>query len=332
MLTSDADDAQVKIVDFGFATEVNGNNLRDLLGTPAYVAPEMLNHRPYGKPVDMWAFGVIVYVLLAGYLPFYAHENQVMYSKIKKGNFQFHAKHWINISNTVKDLIRGLLTLNPDRRLTVDQALNHEWFRQTDAVLEKKKLDKSMNELRRFQIRKRFRAAVRALMAIERFKSMLKIKDTSAIENQVAGMNINGVQPPPPPIPALPRIMNYHYFLGDQLGEGFYAKVYTGINQTTKDEVAVKVFIKKKMKAVEQANLQAEFELMKEIDHPNIVKYYEFFDEPDKFYLIMEKLYGGELFDRITKKLHYNENEAKDLAKVLLTAIKYLHDRNIIHR
>ncbi len=86
------------------------------------------------------------------------------------------------------------------------------------------------------------------------------------------------------------------------------------------------------MSKVELQNLRREVSLMQSLSHNNIVKFYDFYDEEDKCYLVMEKICGGELFDRIVTKDHYSEREAKDVTRVLLSAIKHLHDQNIVHR
>lgn len=84
--------------------------------------------------------------------------------------------------------------------------------------------------------------------------------------------------------------------------------------------------------ANDQMALLHEVEMMKSLNHPNIVKLYDFFDEPTKFYLVLELMSGGELFDRLLQKEFYTESEARDLAVIFLKTIKYCHDQNIIHR
>jgi calcium/calmodulin-dependent protein kinase I len=105
LLQSMSDDADVKIADFGFSSEVNGENLTQQCGTPGYVAPEILAHKTYGKPVDMWSLGVIMYILLGGYPPFH-HENQKeLFKLIMAGKFEFHAEFWVSLIAYVLPLL-----------------------------------------------------------------------------------------------------------------------------------------------------------------------------------------------------------------------------------
>jgi len=128
-------DQNILVSDFGFAAHVNKNEkLFDVLGTPAYFAPETLNcviqdaPSGYGKPVDLWACGVIIYTLLVGQGPFWHRKDTIMYRKILEGNYNFQNPEWDDISEAAKDLIQQLLIVDPRDRMTVDRALKHVWF------------------------------------------------------------------------------------------------------------------------------------------------------------------------------------------------------------
>ena len=82
----------------------------------------------------------------------------------------------------------------------------------------------------------------------------------------------------------------------------------------------------------DEASLLQEVDILKSIDHPNIVRIYDFFPEKEKFYVVLEFAAGGELFDRIVEKTYYNEKEARSLSTILLTTIKFCHDKSIVHR
>lgn len=129
LMLDEHDDTNVKLIDFGFAAEASGLTLEGLLGTPIYMAPEIYRREKYGKPVDMWAFGVIVYVLLCGYAPFYHEKKEALINFIITGKFAFHDEYWSNTSAEAKDFIRQLLEVDLDRRLTVDTAMIHPWVR-----------------------------------------------------------------------------------------------------------------------------------------------------------------------------------------------------------
>jgi len=128
LLSSTKDDADVKIADFGFAKRTNGFSLTTQCGSPGYIAPEILEKKKYGLPSDMWSLGVITYILLGGYPPFHDDRDQAaLFRKIRKGVFRFHPQYWDHISDEAKDLIKGLLTLDMEKRITIDEALEHPW-------------------------------------------------------------------------------------------------------------------------------------------------------------------------------------------------------------
>jgi len=97
-------------------------------GTPGYVAPEILESKGYSSAVDMWSAGVIMYILLCGYPPFYSDNDAELFESIMQAKYQFHSPYWDHISDEAKNLIRSLLVPNPEKRLTADQALAVTWF------------------------------------------------------------------------------------------------------------------------------------------------------------------------------------------------------------
>jgi len=126
-----------------------------------------------GKPVDMWSFGVILYILLGGYPPFHDENQKRLFNKIRNGDFQFHPEYWGGVSEEAKNLIRGLLTVDMKQRLTVDQALAHPWLKRSAEDLAAHNLDSNLAELRKYQATKKFRAGVKAVMAINRMKNLI---------------------------------------------------------------------------------------------------------------------------------------------------------------
>lgn len=174
LLTSKSEDADVKIADFGFAVEAEGCTLTDACGTPAYIAPEILLAKPYGKPCDMWSFGVILFVLLGGYPPFHDENQSKLLKKIKKCEYEFHEDYWGQVSDEAKDLIKKLL--NPDmfERVTVDQALAHPWCTQSADQLAARSLDNNLKQLKTYQKTRKLKKAVRAVIAVNRMKHLLE--------------------------------------------------------------------------------------------------------------------------------------------------------------
>jgi len=119
----------VKIADFGLSKVFSGDeDLRTSCGTPGYVAPEVLMCESYDKSVDMWGIGIITYILLAGYPPFYAENDTDLFEKIMNAEYDFDDECWDDVSDLAKDFIKHLLVNNPEKRFDADQALAHDWI------------------------------------------------------------------------------------------------------------------------------------------------------------------------------------------------------------
>ena len=105
--------------------------MKTACGTPGYVAPEVLTHENYSSQVDLWSVGVIVYILLCGFPPFYGDNDAQMFKRIKAGQFKFLSPYWDPISAEAKDFVRNLLIVDPKKRMTAAEALNHRWLGRT---------------------------------------------------------------------------------------------------------------------------------------------------------------------------------------------------------
>lgn len=117
LLKSKEDDTSIKIADFGLCRHAYGLSITERSGTPNYVAPEMVVGKPYGKAVDMWAFGVILYIMIGGYPPFQGENMQALFKKINKADFcKFHKERWRHVSAEAKDLIRKILVVDVNKR------------------------------------------------------------------------------------------------------------------------------------------------------------------------------------------------------------------------
>jgi len=118
----------IKIADFGLSKDVETGNLQTSCGTPSYVAPEVLMGGSYDNEVDIWSIGVITFVLLCGFTPFYGDNQRQLFERILHAQFDFPSPEWDEISAAAKDFVKKLLVVNPAQRLTAGQALTHEWI------------------------------------------------------------------------------------------------------------------------------------------------------------------------------------------------------------
>lgn len=123
-----AEDSKIMISDFGLSKMEDSGFMATACGTPGYVAPEVLAQKPYGKAVDVWSIGVISYILLCGYPPFYDENDANLFAQILKGEFEFDSPYWDEISESAKDFIRNLMCVNVEKRFTCKQALAHPWI------------------------------------------------------------------------------------------------------------------------------------------------------------------------------------------------------------
>ncbi|MPC26581.1 Calcium/calmodulin-dependent protein kinase type 1 [Portunus trituberculatus] len=125
---SQDEDSKIMISDFGLSKMEDSGIMATACGTPGYVAPEVLAQKPYGKAVDVWSIGVIAYILLCGYPPFYDENDANLFAQILKGEFEFDSPYWDEISDSAKDFIRQLMCVDVERRFTCKQSLNHPWI------------------------------------------------------------------------------------------------------------------------------------------------------------------------------------------------------------
>lgn len=122
------EDSKIMISDFGLSKMEDSGIMATACGTPGYVAPEVLAQKPYGKAVDVWSIGVISYILLCGYPPFYDENDANLFAQILKGEFEFDSPYWDEISDSAKHFIQNLMCVNVEKRYTCKKALAHAWI------------------------------------------------------------------------------------------------------------------------------------------------------------------------------------------------------------
>uniref|UniRef100_A0A8C2CP23 calcium/calmodulin-dependent protein kinase n=1 Tax=Cyprinus carpio TaxID=7962 RepID=A0A8C2CP23_CYPCA len=177
LLASKLKGAAVKLADFGLAIEVQGDQQAwfGFAGTPGYLSPEVLRKEPYGKPVDMWACGVILYILLVGYPPFWDEDQHRLYQQIKAGAYDFPSPEWDTVTPEAKDLINKMLTINPAKRITAAEALKHPWICQRSTVASMMHRQETVECLKKFNARRKLKGAILTTMLATRNFSSKKL-------------------------------------------------------------------------------------------------------------------------------------------------------------
>mmetsp|Transcript_4340 Transcript_4340/g.5033 ORF Transcript_4340/g.5033 Transcript_4340/m.5033 type:complete len:399 (+) Transcript_4340:354-1550(+) len=175
ILLRDVDSEDIVLADFGFAftmdPELKGFELlQTMCGTASYVAPEVINGRPYNYKCDIWSLGVIAFILLSGGYTLFGGQQADVLAKVKRGKWKFHPKKaWEKVSPEAKDLISHILVKNPMERYDYDQILAHSWFEQEDEEGE----DVDLTELKKFNIQRKLYAAAKAKAVASRFQEIM---------------------------------------------------------------------------------------------------------------------------------------------------------------
>ncbi|XP_046887841.1 calcium/calmodulin-dependent protein kinase (CaM kinase) II gamma 1 isoform X5 [Hypomesus transpacificus] len=190
LLASKLKGAAVKLADFGLAIEVQGDQQAwfGFAGTPGYLSPEVLRKDPYGKPVDIWACGVILYILLVGYPPFWDEDQHKLYQQIKAGAYDFPSPEWDTVTPEAKNLINQMLTINPAKRITSEQALKHPWVCQRSTVASMMHRQETVECLRKFNARRKLKGAILTTMLVSRNFSVGRQHTNSAAASSTASL------------------------------------------------------------------------------------------------------------------------------------------------
>ncbi|XP_060576356.1 calcium/calmodulin-dependent protein kinase type II subunit delta-like isoform X5 [Ruditapes philippinarum] len=193
LLASKAKGAAVKLADFGLAIEVQGDQQAwfGFAGTPGYLSPEVLRKDPYGKPVDVWACGVILYILLVGYPPFWDEDQHRLYAQIKVGAYDYPSPEWDTVTPEAKNLINSMLTVNPSKRITAQEALKHPWICQRERVAAAVHRQETVDCLKKFNARRKLKGAIlTTMLATRNFSSRsLMVKKNDGIKESTDSSN-----------------------------------------------------------------------------------------------------------------------------------------------
>lgn len=185
--------ANVKLADFGLAIEVQGDQTAwfGFAGTPGYLSPEVLKKEPYGKPVDIWACGVILYILLVGYPPFWDEDQHRLYSQIKTGAYDYPSPEWDTVTAEAKNLINSMLTVNPAKRITSAEALKHPWIMNREKFASVVHRQETVDCLKKFNARRKLKGAILTTMLATRSQTWFNSQSSarSTINNNVDNKN-----------------------------------------------------------------------------------------------------------------------------------------------
>ncbi|TDH09007.1 hypothetical protein EPR50_G00103930 [Perca flavescens] len=195
-------DAPLKIADFGLSKIIDDQvTMKTVCGTPGYCAPEILRGNAYGPEVDMWSVGVILYILLCGFEPFFdPRGDQYMYSRILNCDYEFVSPWWDDVSLNAKDLVSKLIVLDPHKRLNVREALQHPWVLGKAARFSH--MDTAQRKLQEFNARRKLKAAMKAVVATSRMhESSRRRTDSCDIPGSGTSRQSSMQQDPPPETP-----------------------------------------------------------------------------------------------------------------------------------
>ncbi|XP_078285260.1 calcium/calmodulin-dependent protein kinase type II subunit beta isoform X3 [Rhinoraja longicauda] len=196
LLASKCKGAAVKLADFGLAIEVQGEQQAwfGFAGTPGYLSPEVLRKEAYGKPVDIWACGVILYILLVGYPPFWDEDQHKLYQQIKAGAYDFPSPEWDTVTPEAKNLINQMLTINPAKRITATEALKHPWVCQRSTVASMMHRQETVECLKKFNARRKLKGAILTTMLATRNFSVGRQTTAPAAMTAAASASIGLVE------------------------------------------------------------------------------------------------------------------------------------------
>jgi len=162
----------IKISDFGLAKIYDSSLMMTQCGTPSYVAPEVLEGKGYDEAVDFWSIGIILYILLCGFPPFYDDDNDRLFELISKAKVEFPSPYWDSISEPAKELIRKLLHPDPTKRLKSDDILSHPWM--VGDTTPRKNLPNITDKIREYNAKKKFKRVGTLAMALGKWNAAFK--------------------------------------------------------------------------------------------------------------------------------------------------------------
>ncbi|KFP05581.1 Ribosomal protein S6 kinase alpha-2, partial [Calypte anna] len=338
------EEGHIKITDFGLSKEAIDHDKRaySFCGTIEYMAPEVVNRRGHTQSADWWSFGVLMFEMLTGSLPFQGKdrkETMALILKAKLGMPQF-------LSAEAQSLLRALFKRNPSNRLGagfdgVEEIKRHPFFLTID-----------WNKLYRKEIKPPFKPAVGRPEDTFHFDPEFTSRTPTDSPGVPPSANAHHlfrgfsfvasslVQEPAQPdvhrIPVHPIVQQLHgnnihftdgYEIKEDIGIGSYSVCKRCVHKATETEFAVKIIDKSKRDPSEEIEI-----LLRYGQHPNIITLKDVYDDGKYVYLVMELMRGGELLDRILRQKCFSEREASAVLCTITRTVDYLHSQGVVHR
>ena len=361
LLKEALNDTGILVADFGFAKHcARGDYLTTRCGTPAFVAPEIVLGNKYNEKCDMWSIGCLLYMIICGYPPFQGKDHNELFRKIRASDFTFHDKYWKKVSLPAKQLISRLLTVNAKNRMSAEDACQSSWIQKLpDEALAGTDLMGTLRELKKFKAREKLRGAMGAVRwaatanfwaagnisfsqhtstrnssttassgglggAAAAFKKAAKGREVPE-ESSNGGITAEIQQE---------NSFQDRYELITKIRKGSFATVWKCQHKITKENFAVKVIKRKGLSSDDDEAVLNEVTIMQSLGRHGkyVVQLCDFYEEKDYFFMVMEFMAAGDVFDQIVERTSYTEQDARELVKTLLTAVKCLHENGIAHR
>lgn len=260
-----------------------------------------------------------------------ASDLKLLFRKIRAGDFTFHESQWKSVSSEAKLLIARLLTVDPAHRSTAREALDSDWVKKMDATdLANRDLSSSLSALKKFDGRLSLKGAMNAVKFA--ISANFWNGETSTFSRYKVTINDKMVDA----VLSSPGKSKFDddYEVTRKIRTGSCATVYECRHKGTQEIFAVKIIRRAKLKASEDEFVLNEVSIMQSLSQYDnyVVQLLDFYEEKDFFYMVMDYMRGGDLFDRLLHKSKYTEEDARHLTKQLLKATRCIHEAGVAHR
>jgi calcium/calmodulin-dependent protein kinase I len=303
----------IKIADFGLSNVLeSATRLRTSCGTPDYVAPEVLKGEGYTEKVDVWSAGVLTYIMLCGYPPFYDPTQKGLFIQIIKGEFKYPSREWAHTTKLCRKFIRALIVVDPEARPRAADCLALPWLAgRRDALPAAARRGNSVANLRVYQAQ---RAADERPIPPQCARAVFE-----ALEGSALGAVLRPER----------ELLEDFFALRGELGRGGMATVFEATEISTGQRWAVKRVHRANVNA---SCLQRELAIMVQARHENILQLKAVYQSDSFVDVVTELALGGELFDLIVQRGSFTENDARGVMQQVFRGLEYLHGRGIAHR